>query len=206
MICWDCSTPQGQEVCLTMIWWECSTGTGSAPFSDVLGLFNRDRECVIQWYAGIVLQGQEVCNTMMCWDCSTGTGSEAVAGKQVVHSVVVEWQRISCGRLWHSPSQSAKWVSIPVLSVWLTVHHTPTPLPPTPIYSIILSTTAVFTCIKKMILCNGCWEAICLPDIKKKFYAINMVSVKLCVMIMPDELHTMFSELHFWQDHSSFKR
>ena len=31
-----------------------------------------------------------MCLTMICWDCSTGTGSEAVAGKQVVHGVVVE--------------------------------------------------------------------------------------------------------------------
>ena len=35
-------------MCPTVIVWDCSTGTGSAPFNDVLGLFNRDRECVLQ--------------------------------------------------------------------------------------------------------------------------------------------------------------
>ena len=69
MICWDCSSPQEQEVCLTMIWWEfstgtgvcltmiwwdCSTKTGSVPYNKMLGLFYRDRECVLQ-YVGIVL-------------------------------------------------------------------------------------------------------------------------------------------------------
>ena len=46
MIWWECST--GTGMCPTMIVWDCSTGTGSVPFSDVLGLFNRDRECVLQ--------------------------------------------------------------------------------------------------------------------------------------------------------------
>ena len=43
-------------------------------YSDLLGLFYRDRECVLQ-YVGIVLQGQEVYLTMIWWDCSSRKGS-----------------------------------------------------------------------------------------------------------------------------------
>ena len=60
-------------MCNTMIYWDCPTG--SVSYNDMLGLFYRDRECVRQWYAGIVLQGQGVCPTMIYWDCPTGTGS-----------------------------------------------------------------------------------------------------------------------------------
>ena len=31
-----------------MICWDCPTGTGSVSYNDMLGLFDKDRECVIQ--------------------------------------------------------------------------------------------------------------------------------------------------------------